>query len=141
MRLPPEIAACRYSKACIFELRGQAPYLRIPPGPTVQHLLGRPLRSPAGRWMETCRWVRVPAQKTQTKLGMKSCLNGLPHQLQDLDALIQISDTLIHLSETFPASCLKVDNPIIAQCLRLLGALQHVDSNLLRIFSVRWRIC
>ena len=74
MRLPPEIAAilyaCRYSEACLFELIGRAPYLRMPPGPTVQHLLGRPLRSPAGRWMETCRWVRVPAQdETQTKLG------------------------------------------------------------------------
>ena len=74
MRLPPEIAAilyaCRYSEACTFELRGRAPYLRMPPGPTVQHLLERPLRSPAGRWMETCRWVRVPGQdETQTKLG------------------------------------------------------------------------
>ena len=74
MRLPPEIAAilyaCRYSEACLFELIGRAPYLRMPPGPTVQHLLGRPLRSPAGRWMETCRWARVPAQdETQTKLS------------------------------------------------------------------------
>ena len=35
-------------------------------------------------------------------------LNGLPHQLQDSDALIQIADTLLHLPETFPASYLKV---------------------------------
>ena len=45
-------------------------------------------------------------------------LNGLPHQLQDSDALIQIADTLLHL---------KVYDLIIAQCLRLSGALQHVD--------------
>ena len=54
-------------------------------------------------------------------------LNGLPHQLQDADALIKIADTLLHLPETFPASYLKVYDPIIAQCLRLSGALQHVD--------------
>ena len=36
----------------------------------MQHLLGRPLRSLAGRWMETCRWVRVQDQdETQTKIG------------------------------------------------------------------------
>ena len=74
MRLPPELAAilyaCRYSEACRFELTGGVPRLLMPPGPTLQHLLGRPLRSFAGRWMETCRWVRVPDQdETQTKLG------------------------------------------------------------------------
>ena len=60
MRLPPEIAAilhaCRYSEACRFELIGRVPRLRMPPGSTMQHLLGRPLRSLAGRWKETCRW-------------------------------------------------------------------------------------
>ena len=74
MRLPPEIAAilyaCRYSEACRFELIGRVLRLRMPPGPTMQHLLGRPLRSLAGRWMETCRWVRVQDQdETQTKIG------------------------------------------------------------------------
>ena len=53
-----------------FRAEGPSSLLRMPPGPTVQHLLGRPLRSPAGRWMETCGWVRAPAQdETQTKLG------------------------------------------------------------------------
>ena len=41
--------------------------------------------------------------------------------------MIKIADTLLHLPETFPASYLKVYNPIIAQCLRLSEALQHVD--------------
>ena len=58
MRLPPEISAvlyaCRYSEACTFELRGQVPYLRMLPGPNMQHLLARPLRSPAGRSMDPC---------------------------------------------------------------------------------------
>ena len=50
----------------------------------------------------------------------KELLNGLPHQLQDSNALIKIADTLLHLPETFPASYPKVFDPIIAQCLRLL---------------------
>ena len=82
MRLPPEISAvlyaCRYSEACLFELRGQVPYLRMPPGPNLQHLLARPLRSPAGRWMETCRWVRAPDQdESQSKLGNSYDLSWL----------------------------------------------------------------
>ena len=54
-------------------------------------------------------------------------LNGIPNQLQDSDMLIGIADTLLHLPETFPAAYLKVYDPIITQCLRLSGALQHFD--------------
>ena len=50
----------------------------MPPGPNLQHLLARPLRSPAGRWMETCRWVRVPDQdESQSKLGSSYDLSWL----------------------------------------------------------------
>ena len=51
----------------------------------------------------------------------------LPHQLQEPDTLLGIADTLLHLPETFPAAYLKVYDPIITQCLRLSGALQHID--------------
>ena len=54
-------------------------------------------------------------------------LNGIPNQLQNAEMLIGIADTLLHLPETFPAAYLKVYNPIITQCLRLSGALQHFD--------------
>ena len=54
-------------------------------------------------------------------------LNGIPNQLQDSGMLIGIADTLLHLPETFPAAYLKVYDPIITQCLRLSGALQHFD--------------
>ena len=54
-------------------------------------------------------------------------LNGIPNQLQDSEMLIGIADTLLHLPETFPAAYLKVYDPIITQCLRLSGALQHFD--------------
>ena len=54
-------------------------------------------------------------------------LSGIPNQLQNSDMLIGIADTLLHLPETFPAAYLKVYHPIITQCLRLSGALQHVD--------------
>ena len=54
-------------------------------------------------------------------------LNGVPNQLQDSDMLIGIADTLLHLPETFPAAYLKVYDPIVTQCLRLSGALQHFD--------------
>ena len=53
-------------------------------------------------------------------------LNGIPNQLQDPEMLIGIADTLLHLP-TFPAAYLKVYDPIITQCLRLSGALQHFD--------------
>ena len=66
-------------------------------------------------------------QQLRAHRTYEELLNGLPHQLQDSDALIKIADTLLHLSETFLASYLKVYDPIIAQCLRLSGALQHVD--------------
>ena len=58
---------------------------------------------------------------------MRCFLNGIPNQLQDSDMLIGIADTLLHLPETFPAAYLKVYDPIITQCLRLSGALQHFD--------------
>ena len=54
-------------------------------------------------------------------------LNGIPNQLQDSDMLIGIADTLLQLPETFLAAYLKVYDPIITQCLRLSGALQHFD--------------
>ena len=54
-------------------------------------------------------------------------LNGIQNQLQDSGMLIGIADTLLHLPETFPAAYLKVYDPIITQCLRLSGALQHFD--------------
>ena len=51
----------------------------------------------------------------------------LPHQLQEPDTLLSIADTLLHLPEAFPAAYLKIYDPIITQCLRLSGALQHID--------------
>ena len=64
MRLPPEIAAilcaCRYSEVCTFKLRDL--------GCHQVHgaaICSSGLRSPAGRWMETCRWVRVLPRQDQ----------------------------------------------------------------------------
>ena len=59
--LPPEISAilyvARYPEACCFEVVGCVAKLLLPEGPGSQFLADRPLRSAAGRWMETCRWV------------------------------------------------------------------------------------
>ena len=63
MRLPPEISAVlyarRYPEACLFALGGQDATLLMPQGPSLHHLSARPLRSQAGRWLETCRWVSI----------------------------------------------------------------------------------
>ena len=41
--------------AFAFVVQQDRPSLVFPTGPTMEHLLIRPLRSRAGRWMETCR--------------------------------------------------------------------------------------
>ena len=82
MRLPPEISAvlyaCRYPEACLFALGGQDATLLMPQGPSLHHLSARPLRSPAGRWLETCRWVSITDHpEGKSKLGTSLELSWL----------------------------------------------------------------
>ena len=77
LRLPPEIShivyACRYPEACAFVMQQERPSLVFPNGPTMEHLLIGPLRSRAGRWLETCRWVSVPERpEDRARIGQAS---------------------------------------------------------------------
>ena len=81
LRLPPEVSqvlyTCRYPEACKFQMIGNLPSLAFPLGPAPVFLLDRPLRSRAGRWLETIRWVSVQErQEQQTKIGQSFELGG-----------------------------------------------------------------
>ena len=82
LRLPPEISAvfsaARYPEACAFAMVNGTPQLRFPSGPSLRHLLGRPLRSAAERWLETCRWVSVKENtEVYTQIGKSLELSWL----------------------------------------------------------------
>ena len=82
MRLPPEISAvlyaCRCPEACLFALEGQDATLLMPQRPSLHHLSARPLRSPAGRCLETCRWVSIKDHlEGKSKLGTSLELSWL----------------------------------------------------------------
>ena len=50
----------------------------MPQGSSLQHLLERPLRCPAGRWMKTCRWVSIKDHpEGETQLGTSLELSWL----------------------------------------------------------------
>ena len=81
-RLPPKISAilyaCRYPEACLFALGGRDATLLMPQGPSLHHMSARPLRSPAGRWLETCRWVSIKDHpEGKSKLGTSLELSWL----------------------------------------------------------------
>ena len=68
----------RYPEACLFALGGQDATLLMPQGPSLHHLSARPLRSQAGRWLETCRWVSVTDHpEGKSKLGTSLELSWL----------------------------------------------------------------
>ena len=110
-------------EACLFASGGQDATLLMPQRPSLHHLSARPLRSPAGRWLETCRWVSVKDHpEGQSKLGTSLELSWLiadivlitfGHQIffvsQHAKIVLQIK-SLLHSS--FLSACSRASLPI-----------------------------
>ena len=92
-----------------------------------EHHFGKSVKPRPYMCLHDSTHLTTHGQQLRAYRTYEELLLRLPHQLQEPDTLLGIADTLLHLPETFPAAYLKVYDPIITQCLRLSGALQHID--------------